>query len=96
MSCRVNILLRKDEGEAGKIIIPITAVFESNTDNNTSVWIIDTESSTVSKQTVVVGDIVGNDAIQIEEGLSMGQQIVVAGVHRLTEGDIIKVIEQTN
>ncbi|MCK5700563.1 MAG: efflux RND transporter periplasmic adaptor subunit [Cyclobacteriaceae bacterium] len=96
MSCRVNILLRKDEGEAGKIIIPITAVFESNTDNNTSVWIIDVDSSTVNKQTVVVGDIVGNDAIQIVEGLSLGQQIVVAGVHRLTEGDIIKVIEQTN
>ncbi len=96
MSCRVTILLKKDEDEVGKIIIPITAVFESNADDNTAVWVIDADNYTVKKQTVVVGDIVGNDAIEIVEGLAMGQQIVIAGVHRLTDGDKIKILEQTN
>ena len=93
MSCRVTIVLNKPEDEKGKIIIPITAVFESDKDDNTAVWVINTADNTVKKQNVVVGDIVGNDAIQITEGLTMGQQIVVAGVHRLTDGDKIKILE---
>ena len=93
MSCRVTIVLNKPEDEKDKIIIPITAVFESDKDDNTAVWVINTTDNTVKKQNVVVGDIVGNDAIQITEGLTMGQQIVVAGVHRLTDGDKIKILE---
>ena len=96
MSCRVNILLKKEEGEVGKIIVPITAIFESNADDNTAVWVIDATNNTVQRQTVVLGHIVGNDAIEVVEGLAMGQEIVIAGVHRLTNGDKIKVLEQTN
>jgi multidrug efflux system membrane fusion protein len=93
MSCRINILLKKAEDDIGKIIVPITAVFESNMDDQTAVWIIDPQSETVSKQEVVVGNIIGNDAIEIVEGIEMGQQIVVAGVHRLTEGEKIKILD---
>jgi len=93
MSCRVNIILKKADDETGKIIVPITAVFESVADDKTAVWIIDLESSTVKRQIVTVGDIVGNDVIEIVEGLSMGQQIVVAGVHRLTDGDKVTILE---
>lgn len=93
MSCRVTIVMKKSEDEKGKIIIPLTAVFESVSDDQTAVWIINTENNTVKRQNVVIGDLVGNDAIQIDEGLATGQQIVVAGVHRLTEGDRIKILE---
>jgi len=93
MSCRVNITLKRHEDEKGKIIVPITAVFESDQDDNTAVWVIDPGKSTVKKQTVVMGDLIGNNDIQIVEGLANGQQIVVAGVHRLTEGDKVKVLE---
>jgi RND family efflux transporter MFP subunit len=93
MSCRVNISINKPENEKGKIIIPITAVFESNEDDKTAVWVINNESNTVSRQNVVMGDIIGNDDIQILEGLTLGQQIVVAGVQRLTEGDKVKLLE---
>lgn len=93
MSCRVNIILKQVKGDKGIIIIPITAVFEGDSDDNTAVWIINSENNTVSMQNVVVGDLYGNDAIQIVEGLSIGQQIVVAGVSRLTEGDKVNVLE---
>ncbi|HEC43554.1 MAG TPA: efflux RND transporter periplasmic adaptor subunit [Bacteroides sp.] len=93
MSCRINISLKKAEGELGKIIVPITAVFESNLDDQTAVWIIDTEGGTVRKQDVTIGSIIGNDAIEIVEGLEMGQQIVIAGVHRLSDGDKIKILD---
>ena len=83
MSCRVNIILKETSDEMTKIIIPITAVFEGDLDKSTTVWVIDPDNNTVTKQNVVVGDLVGNDAILITEGLTHGQQIVSAGVHRL-------------
>jgi len=93
MSCRVNIILKQTQDDEGKVIIPITAVFEGDSDDNMAVWIINPENNTVSKQNVVVGDLVGNDNIHVVKGLSLGQQIVVAGVQRLTEGDKVKVLE---
>jgi multidrug efflux system membrane fusion protein len=93
MSCRVNIILKTSEDSKERIIIPITAVFEGEMDDEPSVWIIDPNTNTVQKQKVMIGDIVGNDAIHIMEGLVNGQQIVVAGVHRLTEGDEVNILE---
>ncbi len=93
MSCRVNINLKKDTDEKKKIIIPITAIFERQLDNSTMVWLVNPDSNTVKKQSVMVGDLVGHDGILITEGLSLGDQIVIAGVHRLTEGDKVNNID---
>ena len=92
MSCRVKIFLNESNIDVDVIVIPITAVFESDSDDKQVVWIIK-EDNTVQKQGVVIGDIVGNDAIKIVKGLSNGQHIVVAGVHRLTEGDKVNILE---
>ena len=91
MSCRVNIQLKKTEDSGSKIIIPVSAVFEADLDDKPAVWIINADS-TVTKQTIVVGDFTGTDALEISEGLALGQQIVIAGVHRLTEGDKVKLL----
>ncbi len=93
MSCRVNIKLKSTSENEGIVVVPITAVFEGDQDDQPVVWIIDTESSTVKKSKVVIGEIVGNDAIQVVEGLRNGQQIVVAGVHRLSENDKVNILE---
>ena len=93
MSCRVNIILKKDQNDEGKVIIPITAVFEGDSDDNMAVWIIDPENNIVNKQNIVVGDLVGNDNVHVVKGLSIGQQIVVAGVQRLTEGDKVNILK---
>jgi len=95
MSCRVNIILKNAEDEKSKIIIPITAIFEGHLDKSTMVWIINSDN-TVKKQSVVTGDLVGHDGIEITEGLSKGQQIVIAGVHRLAEGDKVNNIDILN
>jgi len=92
MSCRVNIILKNAEDEKSRVIIPIASVFEGDDDNSTMVWIINADN-TVSKQSVVGGDLVGHDAIEITKGLSKGQQIVIAGVHRLTEGAKVNNID---
>ncbi len=93
MSCRVNINLKEDSDEKNKIIVPITSIFEGDTDKSTMVWIIDTDNNTVKSQNVVTGDLVGHDGIVIEKGISVGNQIVIAGVHRLTEGDTINNVD---
>lgn len=93
MSCRVIISLKETENKDKSIVIPITSVFESDIDDSPIVWIIDEKSKTVKKQKVVIGDIVGNDAIKIKEGLVAGQQIVIAGVHRLTEGEEVTILK---
>ncbi len=93
MSCRVSIMLNNSSNDDDIIVIPIASIFESQVDKSTMVWIIDADSNTVRKQSVVLGDLVGNDAVKITEGLSMGQHIVIAGVHRLTEGDKVNNVD---
>jgi len=93
MSCRVTINLKKGSADEKRIVIPLTAVFEGDVDGGSSVWIINSENNTVTKQDVTVGDLVGNDAILITEGLALGQNIVIAGTHRLTEGDEVNNID---
>ncbi len=93
LSCRVNINLKNSGEGQSRIIVPITAIFEGNTDNSTSVWIINADNNTVKIQSVTTGNLVGHDAILIKKGLSIGDEIVIAGVHRLTEGDKINNID---
>ena len=93
MSCRVNIILKGAEDEKNRIIVPIMAIFEGDTDNSTMVWIINTADNTVKMRKVTVGNLAGHDAIDIAEGLSTGEHIVIAGVHRLTEGDEVNDID---
>jgi len=93
MSCRVTIILKNAADVKSRIIVPITAIFEGDLDNSTMVWVINTNNNTVKKQSVVVGDLVGHDGVEIRKGLSVGNQIVIAGVHRLQEGDTINNID---
>lgn len=92
MSCRVNIILKQNEGDNQKIIVPVSAVFNTDNDGIPSVWVID-ENNKVSIQNIEVGEFVGNDALEIKQGLNLGQQIVVAGVYRLNEGDEVKILD---
>ena len=92
MSCRVTIILKNAADVKSRIIVPITSIFEGDIDNSTMVWIIN-PNNTVKKQSVVAGDLVGHDGVEITKGLSVGEQIVIAGVHRLQEGDTINNID---
>ncbi len=55
------------------------------------VWVVDEQSMTVSRREVEVGSIVGQNQIQLLEGLESGELIAAAGVHHLAEG--MKVTE---
>ncbi len=96
MSCRVNIRFKDMENSMNELIVPTAAVFEGETDNTPSVWILegDGEIRTVKKQHVQLGGFEGKDYIKIAGGLKSGQQIVAAGSKRLVEGQKVKILDQ--
>ena len=96
MSCRVNIILKNSADVKNRIIVPISSIFEGQDGEDTMVWVINPDNNTVNSNKVTVGSLVGNDGILITSGLKFGQQIVTAGVYRLTEGDKVNDIDILN
>jgi len=70
------------------IQIPLAAVVERP--SGQEVWVVDTKSSTVVARKVDVGD-VHRDSITISKGLAAGETVVVAGAHRLRNGQRVKL-----
>lgn len=88
-TCRVDVILENELGNE-TYIIPVTAVFEGDTDKGASVWILDKKANTISKKSVQVGSLISNNAIEINNGLTPGEWVVSAGVHQLVEGQKVK------
>lgn len=83
------VALPEEESEA-HIIVPETAVFSMDDPSKTSVWVIDTQSKTVSKREVKVGELL-DTGISIKKGLKAGEWIATAGVHYLKEGQQVQI-----
>lgn len=55
------------------------------------VWVVDPKTSTVHKREVTTGDFTSR-GLQIKSGLKPGELVVIRGVHRLQEGQKVRVI----
>ena len=88
-TCRVDVIL-DNALDNESFIIPVTAVFEGDTDKSASVWILNKDANTISKKSVEVGSLISNNAIEISNGLTPGEWVVSAGVHQLVEGQKVK------
>lgn len=75
------------------IKLPTTALLQQG--QGSAVWLYDEASRTVKAQAVVVATADGNQAV-IASGLQGGEQVVVAGVHVLTEGQQVTLYEEKN
>lgn len=74
------------------ISVPTSAVFSEPTEAAAAkprVWVYDPQSQQVQQREVTTGMVTG-DAIEITAGLQTGEQIVVAGVHALSEGQKVR------
>jgi multidrug efflux system membrane fusion protein len=91
MTARVKInangknAARKDSA----YLIPLSAIFQQN--DKTAVWIVGPDRS-VSLRPVEVGAY-RDDGALISGGIAAGERIVSAGVHMLTTGDKIQIID---
>lgn len=68
------------------VSIPLAAIYQS--DDKPAVWVVTGE--TLALRPVITGDF-GNGTVQVLSGLEQGERIVIAGVHKLKEGQSVKV-----
>jgi RND family efflux transporter MFP subunit len=91
MTARVR--LNETENGAGRgirdYLIPLTALFQQG--DKAAVWVVAADRS-VSLRPVVVSSYRDN-GVQIASGIAAGERIVIAGVHKLTTGEKIQIIE---
>ncbi|MGA0611662.1 efflux RND transporter periplasmic adaptor subunit [Caldimonas sp. KR1-144] len=73
---------------ASAIRVPLSAVYSR--DGRTLVWLVDAKTSQVRTQAVELGA-AHNDEVLVAKGLSGGETVVTAGVHRLHEGQRVAI-----
>jgi multidrug efflux pump subunit AcrA (membrane-fusion protein) len=81
------------ENISASIQVPAVAVVASDT-GGAMVWVVDASDMTVHKRDVELGEVTGKDAIYITRGLSVGDRVAVAGVHKLREGMKVRLMDQ--
>lgn len=93
MTAEVRFIVRlPDNGKiASGFEVPETAVFQDK-DGNTAAWLLDMQTMSVRKSLVKVGKM-SSHGIIVTSGLNKGDRIVIAGVHFLTEGQKVKLLE---
>ena len=64
--------------------IPANAVL-ADADGNSTVWVVDPSTMTVSSAMIQLGDVSG-DRVRVMAGLNPGDRIATSGVHKLREG----------
>jgi RND family efflux transporter MFP subunit len=74
------------------IMVPISAVFATDTEKQSFVWVIDEKSGQVTLREVKAGE-PSDQGIMIDEGLKSGEWIATAGVHSLREGQKVRIIQ---
>ena len=85
-----RVELPDDTGVSG-VEVPIAAVFadDASDSEQSYVWVIDGESSTVSRRPVTPLDF---SAIGVRvQGVAPGERVVAAGVHSLREGQPVRI-----
>lgn len=73
--------------------VPLTAILSLEDINKTYVWVINQQTSTVSKREVKTGNLT-DTGIMITEGLDSGEWIAIAGVHYLRDGMEVRILDK--
>ena len=97
MAVEVTARNQNIEMDVGNVVnVPIEAIFNADGDDlardKKYVWCVK-EDNTVTKRQVIAGN-AHKDSVQILDGLSRGEHVVIAGISRLREGMKVEVIEQ--
>ena len=91
MSAEVNLMLASGDKESG-FLIPIHAIVPGDQDTGSSIFIFDSETSTV-KKTQVEAQVSVDNNIVATKGVKPGDRIAVAGVSYLRDGQPVKLME---
>ncbi|MDR9773303.1 efflux RND transporter periplasmic adaptor subunit [Rhizobium hidalgonense] len=76
-----------------EIVLPSSAILAGT--NGASVWIVDVPAKKVALRRVKIdGDVVDGGTVRVTEGLAPGERVVVAGVHKLEDGQAIRIDQE--
>src|SRR5699024_4467195 len=76
-------------GDAPLPRVPVEAGFTQDGEDGARVWRFDPDSRTVRSQPVELGDL-SDAGVAVRRGIRTGDQVVVAGVHALQEGQVVR------
>ncbi len=93
MTATVTVSTSDEKIEHGSIEIPAIAVV-ADPEGKNYVWVVDMKNMTVHKKDVTVGSVTGSENIDIVDGLTGGETVVVAGVLSLKEGQQVSLWEE--
>jgi len=84
--------LPEEMAEQQGLTVPPSAVFSPDTGEASYVWVVDEQSSTVHRREVAAMTL-SDSGVVVEQGLKPGEWVVTAGVHYLTEGQEVRILE---
>ncbi len=91
-SCNVTMIMKEGDN-ASQTYVPLTAILGDPSSSNKYVWIYDKENSVVNKRKIETGGLKGTGDIIITSGVKVGEEVVIAGVTQLTEGEKVKILK---
>ena len=93
MTASVTATGPPDSATRSWILIPAIAVLDAPGDHP-YVWVYDPDAGVVHRREVKIGRLEGSSNIQILDGLKPGEQIVIAGVTKLSDGTKVRPWEK--
>lgn len=91
-SCRVILNIESQSFNEGAVLVPISAVVASESNNDKYVFVYNTATRKVERRLIKEVELVGKDNVVVTEGLKAGDQVVSAGATRLVDGQQVKVL----
>jgi RND family efflux transporter MFP subunit len=77
------------DGPVQQYEIPVCALYDGGA--GTSVWVINPDTSSLSRRTVEVARL-GSETALVSKGLKLGEQILALGAHLVQEGEKVKIL----
>lgn len=88
MTCIATVITPERDMQA--TVVPLTAIYAPAQGGN-FVWVVKDE--VVELRSVEIGEPVASDSVVVLGGLVAGDEVVVAGVYQLHEGEHVRIIE---
>ena len=87
----IEIKLTHKASGKQEISVPLQAVFNEN--SKEYVWLVDTDNLSIKKQEISTDYLNKEGNMVVTDGLNGDEKIVTAGVHKLHEGQTIKILK---
>jgi RND family efflux transporter MFP subunit len=79
----------RDRDNRDGLVLPLSAIYQIN--DTSQVWVVDKNTDTVSLKDIKFEEI-GNNSVRVM-GLNVGDIVVTAGVHKLRQGQKVRLME---